>query len=106
MDVERNIQYESKRTGKPRGAGKRALFRIQKVTYDGDKRTQITVKDERIDAANLQFAFGVPTFEQSNILMKEILADLRSKFPKKKTQIHNSENQKLLDTYWELESAY
>ena len=46
MVVERNIQYEIKRPGKTRGAGKRALFRIQKVTYDGDRRTQITDRTE------------------------------------------------------------
>lgn len=107
MAKQRNIQYEIKRPSKTKGSGKRATYSIQKVVYNDDgSRSQSTIKEERLDIINSDLAEGLTTSVKAEILVQEILADLRSQLEPKTRPVHNDENRKLLDRYWAEDYAY
>lgn len=106
MVTERNIQFEIKKPSLQKGAGKRATFKLQKVSFSGNSRSYETVNDERIDVINAQFLAGESTFEQTFQLLKEIRDGLKQELAPKVRPVHNSENLALLNKYWKEDYQY
>lgn len=72
------------------------------------KRVCTTIEDERLIAINRSFQSGVQTFEQCVVQVREIIKDLYKKDSRcrKKINVHNTENYRVMDDYWEKEYAH
>lgn len=85
------------------GWGRKSFTIYLDIKSREGKRVCTTIEDERLIAINRSFQSGVQTFEQCVIQVKEIIKDLYKKDSRcrKKINIHNVENWKVVDDFWE-----
>lgn len=90
------------------GYGRKSFTIYLDIKSRDGKRTCETIKDERLIAINRSFQASVQTHEQCVVLVKEIIKDLYKKDNRcrKRINVHNSENYKVMDDYWEKEYAH
>ena len=85
------------------GHGRKSFMVYEDIKVRGGKRSCTKVEDERIDAINRSLEIGAQTQEQCVILIKEVIKNLYKTDPRcrKRIHVHNSENWKVYDDYWE-----
>lgn len=87
--------------------GSRRTFQVIKKRVKKDYKPEYeTVRNERIDAINAALLNGLQNFETCEIQLREVMAHLqeieRQKVPR---VVHNEENQRALQAYWDKEYA-
>ena len=90
------------------GWGRKSFTIYMDMKSREGKRVCSTIKDERLNAINHSFQVGLQAFDQCVVLVKEIIKDLYKKDSRcrKKIQVHNSENNKVIDDFWEQVYSY
>lgn len=90
------------------GWGRKTFTIYVDIKSAGGKRKCSTVKDERLKAINEAFLVGAKDHESCITQIKEIIRDLYKKDPRcrEKFHVHNSENQRVLNDYWEKNYAF
>lgn len=85
------------------GWGRKSFTIYLDIKSREGKRTCKTIEDERLIAINRSFQSGVQSLQQCVIQVKEIIKDLYKKDYRcrKMVNVHNAENWKVLDDYWE-----
>jgi len=85
------------------GHGRKSFMIYEDLKVRGGKRSCAKIEDERIEAINRSFELGAQSREQCIIQIKEIIKDLYKTDPRcrKRINVHNSENWKVYDDYWE-----
>lgn len=88
----------------------RATFSIYEdvVSPSGDRKCRKVV-DERLLAINQSFKIGAQDLHSCTFQVKEIIKDLYRKDPRcqpRQRIVHNAENHKVLDDYWEKEYSH
>lgn len=85
------------------GWGRKSFTIYLDIKSRDGKRMCKTIEDERLIAINRSFQSGVQTLERCVVQVKEIIKDLYKKDPRcrKKVNIHNAENWKVYEDYWE-----
>jgi integrase len=85
------------------GWGRKSFTIYLDIKSREGKRVCTTIDDERLIAINRSFQSGVQTLEQCVVQVKEIIKDLYKKDSRcrKKINIHNAENWKVVDDFWE-----
>lgn len=81
----------------------RVSFTIYKdVKTPEGKRITETIKDDRLNAINRALKSGLQDFDACRVQVKEIVKDLYKEDRKRRgIVVHNSENYKVLDEYWQ-----
>lgn len=102
MQIKSNelVRYSFKGPG--HGRKSFTIYEDIKIRGGGGRRCK-KVEDERLIAINKSFQLGTQTHEQCVVLIKEIVKDLYKKDHRcrKNINIHNSENWKVFEDYWE-----
>jgi len=85
------------------GYGRKSFTIYLDVKVRGGKRSCKKIEDERLIAINKSFQIAAQTHEQCVVQVKEIIKDLYKKDPRcrKRINIHNEENWKVFEDYWE-----
>lgn len=90
------------------GHGRKSFTIYLDIKSRDGKRACTTIKDERLIAINRSHQAGIQTYDQCVVLVKEIIKDLYKKDNRcrKRVNIHNSENYKVMDDFWEQVYSY
>jgi integrase len=86
------------------GSGRRTFQVLRRVLKRGEKPKHETVANERLDAINASLLNELQDAQTCEIQVRELMADLqkieRQRLP---TIVHNEENQRVLQQYWDKE---
>lgn len=90
------------------GWGRKSFTIYLDIKSREGKRVCTTIEDERLIAINRSFQSGLQTLEQCIVQVKEIIKDLYRKDARcrKKVNIHNAENYKVMDDFWEQDYSH
>lgn len=77
-----------------------------RTTFKIDRRPGKRVSDPRLDAINQKFKLGELTFEAAKKQVEELRYNLYREEKAIKAVVHNSDNQRLRDRYWEAEYSH
>lgn len=84
------------------GNGRRTFQVLKRVIRKGESPKHEAIENERIKAINSAFMNGLQDQDDSEIQVREVMADLQKiekrKFPK---TVHNAENFRALQAYWD-----
>lgn len=90
------------------GHGRKSFTIYTDIKSADGKREYQTVSDDRLMAVNGAFQSGTSTLEECAVQVREIIKDLYKQDPRcrKITHVHNSENWKVFEEFWEAIYSY